>query len=111
MALYRISGVWQDANKVITHYAFHIQGENSISRAIRTSQAQAVELLETAGNSATTLIWNYSQAKWNIGEPVRVVSGSEGKFLRSNTDNKLGDHLHHLINFDWISSNEYSATF
>jgi Protein of unknown function (DUF3892) len=104
MAVYRISGVWKDANNVITHYAFHTLVENGTTRARKISKAEAIALLETRGNSATTWIWNYTQAGWNIGETVQVINGSPGKFLRSNPDNKLTDNLGHLINFDWIST-------
>lgn len=103
MAIYRISGVWKDSNNVITHYAFHTVGEKSSTRAIKKSKAQAIELLETSGNSATTWIWNYEQAVWNNGENVQVVNGSSGKYLRSDRDNKLTDNLGHLIDFDWIA--------
>lgn len=70
MAHFRISGVWKDTNNVIINYAFHTVEENSISRATKKSKAQAVALLEIQGNSAITWIWNYTQAKWNIGENV-----------------------------------------
>ena len=103
MALYRISGVWKDANNVITNYAFHTVGESSVSRAIKKSKAQAIELLETRSNTATTWEWNYTQAKWNVGENVEVVNGINGKYLRSDPDNKLTDNLGHLIDFDWIA--------
>ncbi len=103
MTTYRISGVWKDANNVITHYAFHIVGNNSVYRATKTSKAQAIVLIETYGNSATTWIWNYTQARWSIGENVEVVNGIYGKYLRSNPDDQLTDNLGHLIDFDWIS--------
>ncbi len=103
MAQFRISGVWKDSNNVITHYAFHTIGETSISRASKTSKLQAIALLETKGNSATTWVWNYSLAKWSIGENVEVINGSNGKYLRSNPDNKITDNLGHLIDFDWIA--------
>jgi hypothetical protein len=103
MAIYRISGVWVNSNNVITHYAFHEVGENSTSRAKKISKPQAIDILETFGNSATTWIWNYSEARWIIGETVEVVNGYSGKYLRSNPDNKLTDNLRHLIDFDWIS--------
>lgn len=102
MPLFRISGVWKDANNVITHYAFHKVGDNSISRGTKTSKAQAIALLETYGNKATTWVWNYTQAGWTVGEDVEVVNGYTGKYLRSNPDNKLTDNLSHLIDFDWI---------
>ncbi len=54
MALYRISGVWKNSSNVITHYAFHTVGEESVTRASKVSKARAIELLETKGNSATT---------------------------------------------------------
>ena len=103
MATYRISGVWKDANNVITHYAFHTVGESSTSRATKKSKAQAIAIVETAGNTSTTWVWNYTQAKWNVGEKVEVVNGANGKYLRSNPDNKLTDNLGHLIDFDWIA--------
>lgn len=103
MTKYRISGVWKDSNNVITHYAFHTVGENSTSRAVKKSKSQAIALLEISGNSASTWIWNYTYARWDIGETVQVVNGTGGKYLRSNPDNKLTDNLAHLIDFDWIA--------
>lgn len=63
-----------------------------------------MSLLEKQGNNAATWVWNYNQAKWNIGEPVQVVNGNSGEYLRSNPDNKLIDNLGHLIDFDWIAN-------
>lgn len=103
MAKYRISGIWKNDDNVITAYAFHTAGENSMGRAVKKSKAQAIALLETSGNSAMTCTWNYSTAKWNLGETVTVVNGTNGKYLRSNPDNKLTDNLEHLIDFDWIA--------
>lgn len=103
MAKYRISGVWKNSNDVITHYAFHTVGEKSTSRATKKSKAEAVTLLETYGNTATTWIWNYSSASWDVGETVQVVNARSGKYLRSNPDNEKTDNLGHLIDFDWIA--------
>lgn len=103
MATYRISGVWKNSNNVITHYAFHTINENSVTRATKKSKEQAIELLETKGNTATTWVWDYKQAKWSVGENVQVVQGNNGKYLRSDPDNKLSDNLGHLIDFDWIA--------
>ncbi len=102
MATFRISGIWKDSNNVITHYAFHTVEDNSISRAAKKTKLEAITLLETIGNTATTWIWNYSESIWKIGEKVHVVNGSNGKYLRSNPDNKLTDNLNHLIDYDWI---------
>jgi len=103
MPLFRISGVWKDSNDVITHYAFHTVGENSITRAKKVSKVSAIQLLETRGNHATTWVWNYSFSKWDIGEDVEVVNGNKGKYLRSNPDNEITDNLSNLIDFDWIA--------
>lgn len=103
MAEYRISGIWKDSRDVITHYAFHTVGEQSISRAIKKSKADAIKILETYGNSAKTWIWNYANVGWKIGEDVEVINGSNGKYLRSNPDNTKTDNLAHLIDFDWIA--------
>jgi hypothetical protein len=61
MVKYRISGVWKDINNVITHYAFHTVSENTISRAVKKTKLEAIKLLETYGNTATTWVWNYNQ--------------------------------------------------
>lgn len=103
MGKYRISGVWKDANNVITHYAFHEVGDNSTSRAMKKSKAHAIALVEAKGNDVVTWVWNYRQASWNVGENVSVVNGTNGKYLRSNPDDKLTDNLGHLIDFDWIA--------
>lgn len=104
MGQFRISGVWKNSNNIITHYTFHAVSENSTSRAMKKTKSEAISILETTGNSATTWIWNYNQCAWNIGEKVQVINGANGKYLRSNADNKLTDNLSHLIDFDWIQS-------
>lgn len=104
MALYRISGVWKDNNNVITHYAFHeISSDNTANRAIKKTKAQAVLLLETRGNKATTWLWNYSTSNWIVGENVQVVNGASGKYLRTDPDKRITDNLSHLIDYDWLS--------
>lgn len=103
MTTFRITGVWKDTNNVITHYAFHTEIGSGTSKATKTSKAKVIELLETKGNSATTWVWSYAKATWLVGENVIVVGGANGKYLRSNPDNKLTDNLGHLIDFDWIA--------
>ncbi|RZK22812.1 DUF3892 domain-containing protein [Pedobacter sp. SL55] len=103
MAQYKITGVWKNSNDVITHYAFHTVGESSTSRAVKKTKADAIALLEQTGNTAKTWVWNYTRGGWDIGETVTVVNGSNGKYLRSNPDNKVTDNLAHLIDFDWIA--------
>lgn len=103
MAKYRISGVWKDGNNVITDYALHTVTEKGTTRATKKSKANAIKLLEVNSNSATTWVWNYLSASWNIGENVEVINGTNGKYLRSNPDKIKTDNLGHLINFDWIS--------
>lgn len=99
MARYKISGVWKDKNNVITHYAFHTVTENGITRGIKKSKIDAVQLLKTTSNEAMTWIWNYQAMYWKDGEKVTVVDNS---YLRSDPDNKLTDNLAHLINYDWL---------
>jgi hypothetical protein len=103
MATFRISGVWENTNNVITHYAIHTVGETSISRAAKTTKADAIRLVETRGNIVTTLVWNYNRAGWIVGENVEVVNGNDGKYLRSNPNDKKTDNLGHLIDYDWIN--------
>ena len=103
MALYRISGIWKNSAGVITHYAFHTVSTGSVSRATKKSKAEAISLLEIAGNSATTWMWDYRSARWAVGENVQVVHGVNGKYLRSDPDRKITDNLEHLIDYDWIA--------
>lgn len=103
MAEYRISGIWKDANGVITHYAFHTVTTNGFTRATKKSKTQAIALLEADGNNAITWTWDYSSAFWKNGEKVQVINGNNGKYLRSSPDNRLTDNLAHLIDFDWIA--------
>lgn len=102
MARYRISGIWKDTNNVITHYAFHEVLETSITRAEKTSKAEAIACVEKQGNIVYTWVWNYKRAFWDVGEKVEVVNGNTGKYLRTTPDNTLTDNLGHLIDFDWI---------
>ncbi len=102
MAEHRISGIWKDSKDVITHYAMHEVGKDSISRAKKITKASAITLLETKGNTAKTWLWNYRQARWYIGEDVHVVNASSGKYLRSDPDSTKTDNLGHLIDYDWI---------
>jgi hypothetical protein len=104
MAQYRISGVWKDSNNVITHYAFHTKTDNGYTRATKKTKTQAILLLETLGNSAKTWLWSYKTCFWSDGENIEVVNGTNGKYLRSDPNNRLTDNLGHLIDYDWISS-------
>ncbi|WP_259069928.1 DUF3892 domain-containing protein [Mucilaginibacter sp. X4EP1] len=99
MAQYKISGIWKDANGVITHYAFHTVTKDGFTRATKTTKADAIKLLSHSSNEAMTWIWNYTTAFWKDGEKVAVINGS---YLRSNPDNKITDNLAHLIDYDWL---------
>ncbi|MES2656168.1 MAG: DUF3892 domain-containing protein [Bacteroidota bacterium] len=104
MTNYKISGVWKNTDGVITHYAVHTQTENGHTRAVKKTKHQVVAIVETTGNTVQTWMWNYTTAFWTIGEGVHVVDGANGKYLRSNRDNKVTDNLGHLIDYDWLSA-------
>lgn len=101
MAVFRISGIWK-RDGVISHYAFHTKTETGFTRAVKTSKADAIKLLETNGNSAKTWMWNYSRSSWTTGADVEVVGSGGNKYLRSDPDAKKTDNLEHLINCDWF---------
>ena len=105
MAKYRISGIWKGTNDAISHYAFHEVSQNNdniVAKPIKTSRTDAIKLLETKGNTATTLVWNYTSAGWYVGETVEVVGSGSGKYLRSNPDKSITDNLGHLPDFSLI---------
>jgi hypothetical protein len=103
MAQFKISGVWKNSSGVITHYAFHEVGQSGASRAMKVAKADAVQRVESSSNSAVTWIWDYKKAAWKDGEKVEVISGVNGKYLRSNRDDRLTDNLAHLIDFNLIA--------
>ena len=102
MATFRISGVWKNDNNVITHYAIHTVNNLGTTRAVKTTKADAIRLLEVIGNSAKTWLWNYSRSFWSDGENVEVVNGRDGKYLRSDRNDTTKDNLAHLINYNWL---------
>jgi len=111
MGIYRISGVWKNGYNEITHYAFHSVNEKFTSRAAKKSKEEAIAILEKKGNTASTWIWNYTYSVWNVGEEVEVVNGRHGKYLRSNADTLITDHLAHLSDYDWIAPANFLPVF
>lgn len=102
MAQYLISGIWKDEDDVISAYLFHTIEGDSLGKYVKKTKAEAIALLEISGNKAMTMMWNYSKTEWTAGELVQVVNGADGKYLRTNPDNKLTDNLQHLIDFGWV---------
>lgn len=88
----------------MTAYALHLVYGEVIGKAVKTSPEQAIGLLESGGNSATTWLWDYATGKWAVGEPVHIAHGDNGKYLCSNRNDSATNHLTHLISFDWIVS-------
>ena len=107
MAEYRISGIWKNAENVITHYAVHLRTKNTdgksytINKPVKMTKAAAVELLQKGNNTAKTYLWNYATSAWFAGGDVHVVNGSPS-FLRTNHDGTVGDNLLHLINYGYV---------
>ncbi|TYZ12683.1 DUF3892 domain-containing protein [Hymenobacter lutimineralis] len=102
---FRISGVWKDGNGGITHYAIHDVTDaekRNIDLAKKTAKAEAIKLVETAGNTVTTIVWNYVNPGWYATEDVHVVGTGTDKYLRSDPDKRLTDNLGHLPNYALI---------
>jgi hypothetical protein len=104
MAEYRISGVWKDSDGTITHYALHTRNaeRNTLTRAAKTTKADAIALLEIKGSSAKTWLWDYVNCNWKVGETVEVVGNGANKYLRTKPDSRLTDNLGHLIDYKFI---------
>jgi hypothetical protein len=106
MAVYRITGIWEDSSGVITHYAIHemIDLQKDIATMYKkTSKADAIKLVKKDENTVTTWLWSYTACKWKIGEHVRVVGSGSDKYLRTDPDSSLTDNLNHLINYKWFT--------
>lgn len=101
MTTFRISGVWKNDQGTITDYAVHSADDQ---RAQKTTKADAIILLEKNGNTATTWLWNYTRARWDVGENVRIATRNGEKYLRTDPDNTTRDNLENLIDYDWVRS-------
>lgn len=108
MAEYRISGVWKDADKVITHYAVHLRRKKigaigfTIDHALKMTKAQTIAIVENQANTVETYLWSYGTASWSAGATVHVVGTGSDRYLRSNHDNQRKDNLSHLIDYGYI---------
>lgn len=102
MTVIKISGIWKDADGLITHYAIHKVNASYSTRAVKTSKSDTIKLLEKTDNMAYTWIWNYESSRFVDGQKVEVINALTGKYLSTDADNKLTDNLEHLIDFDWI---------
>lgn len=107
MANYAISGVWKNDNNVITHYAFHELNDdgNTVGLATKKTKAEAIRLLDITGNSAITILWNYTNPGWNRGSVVTVVGVAPNRYLRTTHDGTTRDNLGHLINYGFVANN------
>lgn len=101
MGIYRISGVWKDAQDRITHCAVHTKTQEGYTPAEKLTRTAVVSLIEKTINTATTWLWNYKQSDWVNGQTVHVVHGQTGKYLRTSPDKSERDNLDHLINMVW----------
>lgn len=102
MAAIKISGIWKDADGLITHYALHIVNTSYTTRAVKKSKSDSIKLLEKSDNTAYTWIWNYDSSRFVDGQKVEVINALTGKYLSTDSNYKLTDNLEHLIDFDWI---------
>lgn len=104
MSKYLISGYWTNGSDADIYYAVHDVFENTVGKAMKKTKSQVINLLEQKGNSAKTWEWNYSIAKFQIGEPILVKNESKGKFLSTANESKITCDLLHLLNLGWFNS-------
>ncbi|MDI1256733.1 MAG: DUF3892 domain-containing protein [Flavobacterium sp.] len=101
MTEYRISGVWYE-DDVIEYYAIHEGTLAELSRATKTSKAEAIKIVANPKNNVRTIKWNYVTAKWVKGEEVNVTTGAN-RYLHTVPNSTVTDNLSHLIDYDWLS--------
>jgi len=108
MTEYRISGIWTDLKGVITHYAVHEIKKNQsgsgyvITKAVKKTKTEAIAIVGNTTNKVWTLIWNYSDRKWTLGEEVYVAGEGNSKYLKTKPDSSVRDNLLHLIDYRYI---------
>lgn len=108
MPIFRISGIWTNNQGIITHYAVHKRrkkddGTFVLMKAEKMDKKATIALLNTPGNSATTYMWNYKNAKWDIGEHIHIVHDNL-PYLRTDPDSTRTDNLLHLIDYSWVAN-------
>lgn len=105
IANYFISAVSFDGQGIITHVYLHLvyNDEKSFRQGVKTTEADAIQLIKN-NNIIKTLVWNYTQASWNIGASVIVVKEQQKEFLRTKGDKTVRDNLDNLINMAAIIS-------
>ncbi len=102
MASYFVTGVWKDANKVITEIFLHsVNSNGSFGKGQKTTVADGVRLIES-GSSLKTMRWDYKIPGWVVCEPILVIH-QNGKFLRTKADAKVEDNLDNMISMTSIA--------
>ena len=98
IANFFVSGVWKNSTGVITDVFLHAvtNNEANFNTGRKTSEAVTIALLEKGG-VIKTLIWNYSNAAWNKGAEIVVVTSNGKKYLRTKGDKTVRDNLDNLI--------------
>lgn len=106
MADFAISGVWfstTGGTKRITHVMLHMGKLPSIGRGVKTTEADVIKLIDSPGrNIVTTIKWDYSLAKWELGALVGVETVHGIKYLRSHKDATPTNNLDNLIDMSYF---------
>lgn len=96
MATYYVTGVWK-LSGVITNVMLHsVDANNILQLGRKTTEFSAIALIE-AGNTVSTLRWNYGTTSWNIGARIGVVTENGRKYLRTRADTTVSDNLDNMI--------------
>ncbi len=98
MTTHIITGVWKDSQKRITHVYLHtVNPKGGWNLGQKTTEAEAIKIVETLGNSVITKRWSYQNADWYDGAVVKVVKEGNNKYLRTVADAQISDNLDNMI--------------
>ncbi|HWB27613.1 MAG TPA: DUF3892 domain-containing protein [Chitinophagaceae bacterium] len=97
MARLYVTGVWKNAQGVITHVMTNTPVTSGVLRPnSKLSVQQAVQFISVTGNEMFTAEWNYHSGTWKQGQKIVIVH-EHHNYIRTTADNTVNDNLDNLL--------------
>ena len=98
MSNYLVSGIYLNENKIITHFMFHKELDNNeFGIGIKTTEQAVIKLFD-AGHTFQSLIWNYAEAAWSVGENINLFIINNERHIKTHKNNIPNDNLENMPN-------------
>ena len=103
MANFYVSGVYKNADGIITHLVVHAEitedpANNTFwfGKGVKMTEKEVIAL-RNAGNVLQVILWNFSDQLWNAKAEINVIGADYNAYLRSTPDKSLADNLDNLL--------------